>query len=69
MARITMTRTIDTAREYLKSGNGGAYARLLSAAIRASGDDRVSMAIIRAIADDKAAHLFSGLGTSCPTAA
>lgn len=68
MAKIKMTRTIGTAREYLKSGNGGAYARLLSAAIRSASSDRVSKAIKQAISEDGTSFLFQNLHTDCPTA-
>jgi hypothetical protein len=69
MAKITMKRTIEIARGYLGAGNGGAYARLLSGAIRAAMDDRVDHAIRAAIAEDKAEALFVDLDTSCPLAA
>lgn len=63
---MTIASTIQMAR---KHGIGGAYARIMSSAIRAAASDRASNAIRKAIAEDKAEHLFLNLGTNCPVAA
>jgi hypothetical protein len=63
---MTIQRTIDLARQH---GVGGAYARVLSGAIRAAASAKAANAYRQAIRDDKAEHLFRGLETSCPTAA
>jgi hypothetical protein len=62
---MTINQTIQIARGH---GISGAYARVMSGAIRAAASDRAVRAFRAAIADDMAAHLFDGLDTSCPTA-
>ena len=66
---MTIAKQIANCRIYLQTGNPGAYARGMSAAIRAAMSDRASNAFRKAIAEDKAEHLFAGLATSCPIAA
>ncbi len=63
---MTIAKTIEMAR---KHGMTSAYARVLSGAIRAANSPRTTKALRAAIAEDKAAHLFVGLDTNCPTAA
>lgn len=63
---MTITRTIELARQH---GMTGAYARVMAGAIRAASSDRAANAIRKAIAEDKAEHLFLNLGTNCPVAA
>lgn len=66
---MTIGKTIQMARNMLHSGNGAAYARLLSAEIRASMSTRAANAVRKAIAEDGAERLFVKLDTSCPLAA
>lgn len=63
---MTIARTIQTARQH---GIGGAYARVMSGAIRAASSDRAANAFRKAISEDKAEHLFLNLSTNCPVAA
>ena len=65
---MTITKQIENCRVYLKTGNPGAYARGMSAAIRAAMSDRAAKAFRNAIAEDHASHLFSNLFTDAPTA-
>lgn len=65
---MTITRQIAFARQSLP-GNPGAYARSMSAAIRAAASNRAASALRKAIAEDKAERHFVGLDTACPLAA
>lgn len=64
----TTERTIASARRYLANGNGGAYARLLSGAIRAADRPSTAYVIRAAIREDKAEGLFLRLDTTTPIA-
>lgn len=66
---MTNAKTIEMARKMLSAGNGGAYARLLSGAIRSAMSDRSAAAFRKAISEDRAEALFVGLSGSAPTAA
>lgn len=61
-------RTIELARQHLRNGATGAYARIMSSAIRASLSARSSNAFRGAIAEDRAEGFFVGLDTACPVA-
>lgn len=62
---MTIQRTIQIARQH---GLNGAYARIMSGAIRSAMSDRTAKAFRAAITEDKAEHLFRDLNASCPTA-
>jgi hypothetical protein len=64
---MTISKQIANCRAYLPS-NPGAYARGMSAAIRAAMSDRAASALRKAIAEDKAERLFRNINTSCPLA-
>ena len=66
---MTIPKTIEMARKFLKAGNARAYAQLMSAEIRAAMSDRAANAYRKAIAEDGTESLFSGLSSPCPTAA
>lgn len=55
---MTIARTIEIARQHLKAGNPGAYARVMAGAIRAAASNRAANAYRDAIAEDKAWSLF-----------
>lgn len=65
---MTITKQIESARRYLRDGNGGAYARSMSGAIRAAASDRAANAFRKAIAEDGAEGFFDRLNTVCPIA-
>ena len=65
---MTITKQIQNCRAYLKTGNPGAYARGMSAAIRAAGSERAAKAFRTAVAEDHASHLFNNFFGSAPTA-
>ena len=65
---MTIAKQIANCRIYLQTGNPGAYARGMSAAIRAAMSDRASNAFRKAIAEDHASHLFNNFFGSAPTA-
>ena len=65
---MTIAKQIENCRAYLRTGNPGAYARGMSAAIRSAMSDRAVKAFRDAIAADHASHLFNNLSTNCPTA-
>lgn len=65
---MSIARTINTARAHLVAGNSGAYARVMSGAIRAAMSERAANAFRGAIAEDGAQAAFLNLSTSCPTA-
>lgn len=64
---MTISKQIQNCRAYLPN-NPGAYARGMSAAIRAAASTQTAAKIRTAIAEDHATHLFNNLFTSCPTA-
>lgn len=64
---MTITKQIQTARSY--KDNAGAYARVMSAAIRSAMSDRAAKAFRAAIIEDGMQHAFAGFDTNCPTAA
>ncbi len=64
----TTDRIIASSRSYLSAGNVGAYARLMSSAIRSALSDKSAKAIRAAIAEDKQEAAFKNLSTDCPTA-
>ena len=67
---MTIDKTIQMARMFLKGGNGGAYARLLSGCIRASVPNGIADKKYRtAIIEDGAERFFIRLETACPVAA
>lgn len=63
---MTITKTIEFARSY---GLGSGYARVMSAAIRGASSTRSAAAFRKAIAEDKAEHLFLFLDSDVPVAA
>lgn len=65
---MSTKQTISLAREHLAEGNPGAYARILSAAIRSAMSDRAVSTYLTAINADCMADHFRGLNTDCPTA-
>ncbi len=65
---MTIAKQIENSRKFLRAGNAGAYARGMSAAIRAAMSDRAAAAFRKAIAEDNAESLFANLSTSCPLA-
>lgn len=65
---MTIARTIELARQHLRNGGYGGYARILSGSVRASRGARTSNAIRKAIADDGMERLFLNYATPCPTA-
>jgi hypothetical protein len=65
---MTNQTTIEMARTFLAKGQGPAYARIISSAIRAAMSDRSAKQFRAAIAEDKAEHLFTGLNTRLPRA-
>lgn len=66
---MTITKTIEMARKYLKAGNERSYAQLMSAEIRAAMSDRAANAYRKAIGEDGTERLFVNLNTACPLAA
>ncbi|MGJ7039177.1 hypothetical protein J2Y63_002432 [Shinella sp. BE166] len=66
---MTNAKTIEMARKMLSAGNGAAYARLISGAIRSAMSDRAANAFRKAVSEDGAERFFDKLDTSCPTAA
>lgn len=66
---MTNTKTIEMARKMLKAGNGSAYARLMSGAIRSAVSDRSASGFRKAIVEDGAERFFARLDTNCPLAA
>ncbi|MCR4524640.1 hypothetical protein [Bosea sp. 47.2.35] len=65
---MTNARTIELARQHLRNGAYGAYARILSGAIRASLSSRTTNAIRAAIAEDEMERLFLNYASGCPSA-
>jgi len=63
---MSIARTIELARQH---GITGAYARVMAGAIRAASSARAANAFRKAIAEDRASHLFKNLDTDCPVAA
>jgi hypothetical protein len=66
---MIVAKTIEMAREMLNAGNGEAYARVMSGAIRSAMSDRAANSFRKAIVEDGAEHFFSRLETACPIAA
>ena len=62
---MTAAHTIEMARQH---GFNGAYARIMSAAIRSAQSERAANAFRKAIIEDHAGHLFRNLETDCPVA-
>ncbi len=66
---MTNAKTIEMARKMLNAGNGPAYARVMSGAIRSAMSERSASAFRKAISEDKAESLFIDLAGSAPIAA
>ncbi|MBT9385484.1 hypothetical protein KM176_16540 [Pseudooceanicola sp. CBS1P-1] len=49
---MTIAKTIETARQHLTNGNAGAYARIMSGAVRAAASDRAANAYRAAMKAD-----------------
>ncbi|MCW2283666.1 hypothetical protein M2323_001438 [Rhodoblastus acidophilus] len=65
---MSIARHIELARQHLRAGNPGAYARSMSGGIRSALSTRAANRYRRAIAEDKAESFFRNLDSSCPTA-
>lgn len=65
---MTITKTIEMARKMLNAGNGSAYARVMSGAIRSAMSDRAANSFRKAIVEDGAERFFRDLETTCPLA-
>ena len=66
---MTTAETIASAREHLRAGDRGAYARIMSAAIRRAMSDRSARALRAAVIADGMRTWILGLDTHCPLAA
>jgi hypothetical protein len=63
---MTVFKQIEFARQMLP--NAGAYARVMSGAIRAAGSPQTAAKFRAAVMVDNMAHAFDGWATSCPVA-
>lgn len=66
---MTAAAKIENARRFLRDGNTGAYARLMSGYIRACNSAKVEAALRAAIKQDIAEAHFRNLNSAAPVAA